>query len=142
MRDSITSMARMVSDQVPGAYAAASTLFMPTLVKSFGLTYLEAMAYGCPILTSDRDFAHWICGDLALYFDPMDPMSIADAVDQFVSQVVPTQYAERATQRLADFPASWEQIARQYIDILRICARQESVFPRVKESVHQGQSDL
>ena len=120
--DWVTNLGRLAPDQVPGAYAAASALFLPTLVESFGLIYLEAMAHGCPILTSDRDFARWMCGDLALYFDPTDPVSVADTVERFVNEGAPVQYTERATQRLKDFPASWEPVARQYVEILRRCA--------------------
>jgi glycosyltransferase involved in cell wall biosynthesis len=120
--DCVTNLGRLASDQVPGAYAAANALFLPTLVESFGLIYLEAMARGCPIVTSDRDFARWMCGSLALYFDPTDTTSIADTVEQFVNEGAPAQYTERATQRLADFPTSWEPVARQYVEILRRCA--------------------
>ena len=119
--DCVTNLGRLAPDQVPGAYAAASALFMPTLVESFGLIYLEALAHGCPILTSDRDFARWMCSNLALYFDPTDPVSIADTVERFINEGAPAQYTERATQRLADFPASWEPVARQYVEILRRC---------------------
>ena len=120
--DCVTNLGRLARDQVSGAYAAASALFMPTLVESFGLIYLEAMAHGCPILTSDRDFARWMCGDLGLYFDPTNPVSIADTLQQFVNEGAPTQYAERASQRVADFPTSWEPVAQQYVEILWRCA--------------------
>ncbi len=120
--DCVTNLGRLSPEQVPGAYAAAGALFMPTLAESFGLIYLEAMAHGCPILTSDRDFACWMCGDLALYFEPTDPVSVADAVGQFVHAGAPPEYGERAARRLAQFPASWEPVARRYIEMLRQCA--------------------
>lgn len=119
--DCVTNLGRLPPDQVAGAYQAASALFMPTLVESFGLIYLEAMAYGCPILTSDRDFARWMCGDLARYFEPTSVASMADAVERFVTEGPPSQDTESAAQRLADFPTSWEPVARQYVEILRQC---------------------
>jgi len=119
--DCVTNLGRLPSDQVSAAYRAASALFMPTLVESFGLIYLEAMAHGCPILTSNRDFARWMCGDLAFYFEPTSPVSIADAVERFVTEGAPAQYAELAARRLADFPTSWEPVARHYVEILRQC---------------------
>jgi glycosyltransferase involved in cell wall biosynthesis len=41
---------------------------------------MEAMLFGVPILTSDLDFAHAVCRDAALYFDPWDLNSIRDAI--------------------------------------------------------------
>lgn len=117
--DWVTNLGRLSAAMVPEAYVAANALFMPTLVESFGLIYLEAMAYDCPILTSDRDFARWLCGDLALYFEPTDPVSVADTIEWFAHAGVPDQYPEQARQRLAEFPASWEPVARQYLEMLR-----------------------
>ena len=65
---------------------------MPTLVESFGLIYLEALMFRLPILTSDRDFAHWMCRDLALYFDPMDPVSIVNTIE--ATQSFPARTSE------------------------------------------------
>jgi glycosyltransferase involved in cell wall biosynthesis len=50
------------------------------LLESFSGTYLEAMHFERPILTSDLDFAHDICGDAAEFFDPWQPASIKDAI--------------------------------------------------------------
>jgi len=120
--DCVTNLGRLAPDQVKGAYKAANALFIPTLVESFGLIYLEAMACNCPILTSDRDFARWMCDDLARYFDPLDPASIAQAIERFIANGPPEAYRERAIQRLERFPSSWDAVAREYVEILRQCA--------------------
>jgi glycosyltransferase involved in cell wall biosynthesis len=117
--DCITNLGRVGRSQVAGCYAAASALFIPTLVESFGLIYLEAMSHGCPILTSDRDFAKWICGDTACYFDPLDPISIVNTLEKFVKEGKDKEYKRIASQRLKEFPSSWKIVARQYVDMLR-----------------------
>jgi len=66
----ISNLGRLPAEEVPRAFPNFERTFLPTLAESFGLIYLESMACGRPILTSDRDFARWMCGDLAFYFDP------------------------------------------------------------------------
>ena len=55
-------------------------LLFPTLLESFSGTHIEAMHFGLPILTSDLDFAHYVCGKAALYFDPWAPQDIAEKI--------------------------------------------------------------
>ena len=46
-------------------------LLFPTLLESFSASYLEAMYFGLPIITSDVDFARDVCGDAAIYCKPI-----------------------------------------------------------------------
>ena len=44
---------------------------MPSLVETVGLPLLEAMSLNVPVLAADRPYAHDICEDAAVYFDPL-----------------------------------------------------------------------
>jgi glycosyltransferase involved in cell wall biosynthesis len=61
---------------VGGAYA----LVYPSLFEGFGVPPLEAIQCGVPPLTSQASAMQEIAGDAALYFNPADPDSIADAL--------------------------------------------------------------
>ncbi len=69
----------------PKLYTEANALFCPTFLEFFSAAYPEAMVMERPIITSDMDFAHDICGDAALYFDPFDPESAADTIEKLIS---------------------------------------------------------
>lgn len=56
-------------------YAHATLLAFPSLYEGFGLPPLEAMSYGCPVITSETSAMPELCGDAALY---VDPYSVAD----------------------------------------------------------------
>lgn len=64
----------------PSLYLNSDAMFLPTLLETFTASYPEAMQMKIPIITSNLDFANNICGDAALYFNPLDPNEIADKI--------------------------------------------------------------
>jgi glycosyltransferase involved in cell wall biosynthesis len=116
--DVITNLGPLPMAEVQGALRAASALFLPTLVESYGLIYLEAMACGLPIVTSDRDFSRWICRDLARYFDPHDPRSVADTIEALPGSIDLGCYRELCGQNLARFPRDWDVVAGQFAEVI------------------------
>ena len=120
-QDCVTNLGRLSRAQVAMAYAASQALFLPTLAESFGLIYLEAMAFGVPVLTSDRDFARWMCGEHATYFEPTDPESIADAIESAMAAGTAPTSTAWAAERLAAFPNSWNDVAAGYLQVLEEC---------------------
>jgi glycosyltransferase involved in cell wall biosynthesis len=51
-------------------YTEAQLYVFPSLYEGFGLPPLEAMAQGCPVVSSDRSSLPEILGDAAIYFNP------------------------------------------------------------------------
>lgn len=68
-----------VSDgQLKALYASADAYLYLSLYEGFGLPILEAMASGCPVLTSNCSSMPEIAGNAALLADPLDPASIGE----------------------------------------------------------------
>ena len=61
-------------------YRAADVFVYPSFNETFGLPILEAMACGCPVVTSDISAMPETAGGAALLADPNDVESIANAV--------------------------------------------------------------
>lgn len=60
-----------VSDgELQSLYAGARALVVPSVYEGFGLTLLEAMQLGCPVLSSSAGSLREVGGDAALFFDP------------------------------------------------------------------------
>ena len=111
--DVITDLGPLSREEVARAMHSATALFLPTLLESFTLVYLEAMAKGLPIFTSDRDFSRWCCGDMATYFEPTSAASIANALPQLPQVNDSVEQRQKAAASLARFPHSWDDVANR-----------------------------
>lgn len=108
---------------LPEVYRSADALIFPTLLESYSRTYLEAMRFGLPILTSDRDFAHHLCGDAAIYFDPLDADSVARAMARVMEDAEVHQHLVENGRRILAQAPTWDEIAARFVDVLERTAR-------------------
>lgn len=96
-------------------YRAADVFVYPSHNETFGLTILEAMACGCPVVTSDRSAMPETAGGAAFLADPDDPSSISAAIlraraDREVARPM-------GLARAAQF--TWAQTAKLTLDVYR-----------------------
>lgn len=99
---------------LPALHARAAALVLPSLHEGFGLTALEAMHAGTPVLTSRGVPAlEELCGDAARYADPRDASALAAALTELAT-VPPLREAlrRRGLERAARY--SWERSARAH----------------------------
>jgi len=80
--DNIINLGTVLIHKMPSLYKQCDALLFPTLLETYGLPYIEAFEFELPIVTSDLDFAHEICENLAYYFDPFDEVSILSAMNR------------------------------------------------------------
>lgn len=66
-------------------YAGADAFIYPSLYEGFGLPVIEAMACGCPVITSDVASLPEVGGEAALYANPYDVANIATAIEQVLA---------------------------------------------------------
>ncbi|MFW2439044.1 MAG: glycosyltransferase family 4 protein [Arenicellales bacterium] len=68
-------------EQLKALYAGASAYAHPSLYEGFGLTVLESMAVGCPVITSNVYSLPEVAGEAALLVDPLCIDKIAEAIE-------------------------------------------------------------
>lgn len=106
-------------EQCPLLYQNADSLFLPTLLECFTVSYLEAMKMNRPILTSDLPFAHDICKEAALYFDPLSPQDIGDVIFRLANDKdLFKKFVHKGQERLNMFGTAYDR-AESFIKILK-----------------------
>jgi glycosyltransferase involved in cell wall biosynthesis len=73
----IRSLEFVPNERLPDLYRAAAVFVYPSLYEGFGLPPLEAMACGCPVISSTRGSLGEIVGDAAAIIEPEDIGSIS-----------------------------------------------------------------
>lgn len=87
-RDNIINVGPVSISECPSLYNECNIMFLPTLLECFSASYVEAMAMKKPIITSNLGFAHTICKDAAVYFDPIDAKDIAEKIIKVVGNPI------------------------------------------------------
>jgi glycosyltransferase involved in cell wall biosynthesis len=77
LRDVVSVMGRVPAATLSDLYGGAGALFYPSLYEGFGFPILEAMAAGCPVVTSNRSSMAEVGDGAAQLVDPLDPQSMA-----------------------------------------------------------------
>ena len=103
-------------DELPDAerladlYSAAAALVHPSLHEGFGLTPLEAMTTGTPVIAARSPGVTEVCGEAALYVDPRDAEDLAGRLAQVAADpALRSDLGERGRRRAAEF--SWARSA-------------------------------
>jgi glycosyltransferase involved in cell wall biosynthesis len=91
----VTWLGDVSDEELAALYRGARCLVYASLYEGFGIPVAEALACGCPIVTSRGSAMEEIAGDEATYVDPTDVESIRDGV---------RRAAAPAPRRIADWP--------------------------------------
>ena len=100
-------------DEMPMVYRSADLFTLASIDEPFALSYLEALASGLPIVTTDDDIRQYIVGEGGKICDVMDPDGYAQALESVLSDPNWRILARQSAQRF-----SWSIIAQSYRDMI------------------------
>jgi glycosyltransferase involved in cell wall biosynthesis len=113
-----------IREQDKGPLYSAATLFaFPSLYEGFGMTPLEAMACGTPVVTSNRSALPEVVGDAGVLVDPYDTDAIAQALAEVLENTgLREELSRRGLERARRF--TWPQVAEQTVRVYKeiLCA--------------------
>jgi len=100
--------------ELASLYSHARAFISPSLYEGFGLGFVEAMQFGCPVIGSDIPVLHEVIADAGILVSPLDAKTIAQAMNQIVTdESFARMLREKGKKRAKNF--SWEKFAREVI---------------------------
>ena len=118
LSDRVLLVGQLSDDQIRACFAHALFFAFPSLIEGFGLPVLEAMASGCPVLTSNCSSLAEVAGENAVLVDPLDITSIAAGMQRLLTNSALRQRLSRqGRQRAAAF--TWEDAAQRTIQLYK-----------------------
>lgn len=108
--------------QLAACYRCAEAFVFPSLFEGFGIPALEAMAHGVPVASSRGGALPEVCGDAALYFDPLEVESIEDALRRILTDsALRADLVRAGHSRESRF--TWTRSAEQTLAVYRAVAQ-------------------
>ena len=107
---------RVSDEELVSLYSAARCLVFPSLYEGYGLPPLEAMACGCPVVSTDRSTLPEVVGDAGLLVDPLDVEQIAEAIRSILDgDMIAAELRRRSLKRAGEL--TWERTAALTVDV-------------------------
>ena len=110
--DDVVFCERVAGEKLPGWYAGALCLALPSLHEGFGMPPLEAMACGCPAVISSDPALVEVAGPAALVVDPHDYRALAQAINTLAfDRPLRRRFVQRGLRHAQGF--SWQRAATE-----------------------------
>jgi glycosyltransferase involved in cell wall biosynthesis len=119
IRDRVTILGRVTEPALVALYNGAIALCHPSLCEGLGIPILEAMACGCPVITSRASAMPETAGGAAVLTGPDKPCEIAAALRRVADDPrLAAALRTRGLQRARALP-SWDDFAREHVVLYR-----------------------
>lgn len=114
----VSTVGSLSPDECPSFYEQIDGVVFASLLECFSATPLEAMVMNKPLFASDRGFVRDVCGNHAIYFNPLDAKSIAEHIaNYFKSNLDRTAQLQQARNHALNFSSAKDR-AEKYLQII------------------------
>jgi glycosyltransferase involved in cell wall biosynthesis len=102
-------------NEIAVLYNMAEIFVFPSLYEGFGMPPLEAMACGCPVITSNLSSLPEVVGKAALLIDPYSVPDIAASMEKILTNpTLKRELIEKGFEQVKKF--MWEESAKKLVD--------------------------
>lgn len=103
-------------DHLPSLLSGATAFVFPSQYEGFGLPVLEALASGAVVIAANTTSIPEVAGDAALYVDPTDEKSMAEALLRARDPDLRCDLSRRGRERCRMF--DWKDAARRVLAVI------------------------
>lgn len=115
--NTIKRIGYVTDGELKSLYSHAFGLIFPSIYEGFGLPPLEAMACGCPVISSNQASLPEVCGDAVQYFEPQNIQELNDLIDGwFRNPTIKASFRQKGLERAREF--TWEKAAVSLLDVI------------------------
>ena len=116
LREDVKLLGPLPAHELAALYNGARCLALPSLYEGFGLTALEAISCGTPVVVSNTSSLPEVVGDAGLCLSPHDVGEWAHALASLVTDDnLHRELSQKALRRAQQF--SWERAARETLEV-------------------------
>ena len=99
-------------------YRNATAYINPSLYEGFGIPLIEAMMQECATVVSDIPAFHEVCGEAAIYFNPLDNADMQDKMNRIMhDEALRRQLVNQGKEQVKRF--SWEESAQTINELIK-----------------------
>lgn len=117
-RDSIIVPGFVSDEELKWLYEHARAYVLPSLSEGFGLPGLEAMAHGCPLVSSNATCLPEVYRGAAVYFDPTNVEDMAGKIITVITDdEIRQSLIESGHNQVQNF--SWQRMSQQMLEVIK-----------------------
>jgi glycosyltransferase involved in cell wall biosynthesis len=99
-------------------FKRARVYVFPSFYEGFGLPPLEAMAKGCPVVSSNKTCLPEVLGDAAIYFNPGDREEMKSQIEKVISdENLRQELIKKGLEQVKKY--SWWEAARETLKVYK-----------------------
>ena len=119
LENDVRFLGRVSNEDLVRLYCIAKMFVFPSFYEGFGLPVIEAMACGCPVITSSVSSLPEIAGDACIIVDPEDYQKMSDSMLELLQDDdLRSSLINKGIDRAAQF--SWGRCANE---TAKVCTR-------------------
>lgn len=120
LKENVRFLGYVPDNMLPNLYSSSDVFILPSITaESFGITLLEAMASGKPVIGSSVGGIPEVIGDCGLIVEPGNPKKLSDAVITLLDDEKLREKLGKKGRKMVEEKYSWDIVGKNIINVYK-----------------------